>query len=188
MRGHRSPYLSHAKRALYQLSYIPVERTGSYCLIEPFLCYWNSWTESSIAYRCNIGFVGAGHQSTCFSHANPLPSRLTCIAGGVQRSCLCQTDVFDSLISILMFPLTSFWCKPWWFGTPIAFSASSVLFQMLPFAYWKYQSMSCFGLTKQFTVFPFLISGLLWKIGVAGASIPVPLACKASALPSELHP
>ena len=53
--GHRSPYLSHAKRALYHLICIPVEETGSYYLIKPFLCYWNSWTESPIAYRCNIG-------------------------------------------------------------------------------------------------------------------------------------
>ena len=93
----------------------------------------------------------------CVSH---LASRLTCLAGGVQRSCLCQTDVFDSLISVVMFPPTSFWGKTLWFGTPIAFSASSVLFQMLPFAYWKYKSMSSFGLTKQLTVFPFLISGV----------------------------
>ena len=69
----------------------------------------------------------------CFSHANRLPSRLTCLAGGVQWSWLCQTDVFDSLISVVMFPPTSFWGIPWWFGTPIAFWASSVLFQMLPF-------------------------------------------------------
>ena len=131
--GHRFPYLSHAKRALYHLSYIPVEETGSYCLIKPFLCYWNSWTESSIAHRSNFGFVDAGHQSMCFSHANRLPSRLTCFAGGVQRRCLCQWDVFDSLISIVIFPSTSFWGKPWWFGTPIAFLAGSVLFQMLPF-------------------------------------------------------
>ena len=87
-----------------------------------------------------------------------------------------------------MFPLTSFWVKPWRFGALIALSASSVLFQMLPFAYWTYKSMYSFGLTKQLTVFRFLISGLLWNFGDAGASIPVPLACKASALPSELHP
>ena len=81
-----------------------------------------------IAYGCKIGFVDAGHQSMRFSHASRLPSLLTCLAGGVQRSCLYQTDVFDSLISIVMFPPTSFWGKPWWFGTPITFSASSVLF------------------------------------------------------------
>ena len=97
--GHYSPYLSHAKRALYHLSYIPVEETGSFCLIKPYLCYWNSWTGSSIAYRCNNGFVDAGHQSMCFSHANRLPFRLTCLAGGVHMSCLCQTDVFDCVIS-----------------------------------------------------------------------------------------
>ena len=67
-----------------------------------------------------------------------------------------------------MFPLTSFWGKPWRFGALIAFSASSVLFQMLPFPYWTYKSMSSFGLTKQLSVFPFLISGLLWKIGDLG--------------------
>ena len=131
--GHRSPYLSHAKRALYHLIYIPVEETGSFCLIKPFLCYWNSWTESSVAFRCNIGFVGAGHQSMCFSYANRLPYRLTCLAGGVRGSCLSQTDVSESLISLVMFPPTSFWGKPWWFGTPIAFWASCVLFQMLAF-------------------------------------------------------
>ena len=78
----------------------------------------------------------------CFSHANRLHFRLRCLTGGVQRSSLCQTDVFDSLISIVMFPPTSFWGKPWWFGTPIAFSTSSVLLQMLPFAYWTYIQMS----------------------------------------------
>ena len=71
-----------------------------------------------------------------------------------------------------MFPSTSFWGKPWRFGTAIAFSASSVLFQVLPFPYWAYKSMSFFGLTKQLTVFPFLISGLLWKIGDAGHRSP----------------
>ena len=71
-----------------------------------------------------------------------------------------------------MFPPTSFWGKPWWFRTPIPFSASSVLFQMLLSAYWTYKSMSSFGLTKQLTVFPFLISGLLWKIGDAGGIDP----------------
>ena len=81
-----------------------------------------------IAYGCKNGIFDTGHQSMCFSHASRLPSLLTCLAGGVQRSCLCQTDVFDSLISIVMFPPTSFWGKPWWFGTPITFSASSVLF------------------------------------------------------------
>ena len=81
-----------------------------------------------IAYGCKIGFVDAGYQSMCFSHANRLPFRLTYLAGGVQRSCLCQTDVFDSLISIVMFPPTSFWGKPLWFVTPITFSAGSVLF------------------------------------------------------------
>ena len=108
----------------------------------------------------------------CFSYANRLPSRLTCLAGGVQRSCLYQTDVFDSLNSIVMFPPTSFLGKPWWFGTPIAFSASSVLFQVLPFPYWTYKSMSSFGLRKQLTVFPVLISGLFWKFGDAGHRSP----------------
>ena len=67
-----------------------------------------------------------------------------------------------------MFHSTSFWDKPWRFGALIAFSSGSVLFQMLPFAYWTYKSMSSFGLTKQFLVFPFFISRLLWKIGDAG--------------------
>ena len=83
-------------------------------------------------------------------------------------------DVYVRRMSLIvlsvefMFPLTSFWGKPWRFRTPIAFSPSSVLFQVLAFPYWTYNSMSSFGLTKQLTVFPFLISGLLWKFGDAG--------------------
>ena len=134
--GHRPPYLWHAARAVYHLSYVSVEETGSLWHLKPFFCECNSWTDSFIAYRSKIGFVAASHQSMCFSHANRLPYRLTCLAGGVQRSCLCQTDVFDSLISRVLFPSTSFWGKPWGFGALIAFSASTVLFQMLPFAYW----------------------------------------------------
>ena len=104
----------------------------------------------------------------CFSHANCLPSRLTCLAGGVQKSCLCQTDVYDSLISIVMFPPTSFWGKPWWFGTPIAFSASSVLFQMLPFAYWTYKSMSSFDFQNSLPYFLFWFPGSSEKLEMRG--------------------
>ena len=110
----------------------------------------------------------------CFLHANRLHFRLRCFTGGVQRSYLFHTEVFDSLISRVMCPSTSLWGKPWGFGAPIAFSACSVLFQMLPFAYWTYKPMSFFGLTKQLPVFRFLISGLLWKIGDAGHRSPYP--------------
>ena len=103
---------------------------------------------SSFVYRSENGFVDAGHQSICFSHANRLPFRLTCLAGGVQRSYLFHTQVFDSLISRVMFPSTCFWGTPWRFAALIAFSASSVLFQMLPFAYFTYVSMSFFDLTN----------------------------------------
>ena len=48
------------------------------------------------------------NQSMCFSYANRLPFRLTCLAGGVQRGCLCQRDVFDSLISRVIISSTSF--------------------------------------------------------------------------------
>ena len=139
---------------------------------ETFLLFMQWLNVVFIAYRSKIGFVVAGHQSMCFSHANRLPFRLTCLAGEVQRSCLCQRDVFDSLISIVMFPSTSFSGESWRFGALIAFSASCVLFQMLPFTYWTYKSISSFGLTKLLTVFPFLISGLLWKIGQAGHQSP----------------
>ena len=127
---------------------------------------------SSFAYRSKDGFVDAGHQSMCFSHANRLPFRLTCLAGGVRRSYLFHTEVFDSLISRVTCPSTSLWGKPWGFGAPIAFSACSVLFQMLPFSYWTYKPMSSFGLTKQLTVFRISISWLLWKIGDAGHRSP----------------
>ena len=78
--GHRSPYLSHAKRALYHLSYIPV----------PFTLRASFWTKSMI-YRLSIcneltipshyqptpngivetskSFGDAGHRSTHLSHA-----------------------------------------------------------------------------------------------------------------------
>ena len=110
---------------------------------------------SSFAYRSKIGFVVAGHQSMCFSHANRLHFRLRCLTCGVQRSYLFHTEVFDSLISRVTCPSTSLWGKPWGFGAPIALSACSVLFQMLPFSYWTYKPMSSFGLTKQLPVFRF---------------------------------
>ena len=187
MRGHRSPYLLPAKRALYHLSYIPNEETGSWWHLKPFFCQYNGWTEFSIAYRSKIGFFDAGHQSICFSHASHLPFRLTCLAGGVQKGCLYQTDVFGCLISRVIFPSTSFWGKPWWFGTPIAFLAGSVLFQVLPFQlyvqihvlFWSNKTAS------RFSFFDFWDPLKNWR---CGASIPVPLACKASALPSEIHP
>ena len=73
-----------------------------------------------------------------------------------------------SLIHLsVMFHWTSSWDKLWQFGLLIALSSSSVLFQMLPFAYWTYKLMSSFGLTKQLLVFPFFIFRLLWKIGDA---------------------
>ena len=73
-----------------------------------------------------------------------------------------------------MFPSTSCWGKHWRFGTLVALLASSVLFQMLPFAYWAYKSMSSFGLTKQLTVFPFFDFPAPLKNWRCGASIPVP--------------
>ena len=105
----------------------------------------------------------------CFSHANRLPFRLTCLAGGVERSCLCQRVVFVSLISRVMFPSTSFWGKRWRFGAPIAFSASTGLFQMLPFAYWFQVSLSFFDLTNYVPVVSFVwFSGSSEKLEMRG--------------------
>ena len=103
----------------------------------------------------------------CFSLANRLPFRLTCLTGGVQWCCLCQRDVFDSFMSRVIFPPTSFWGKPWRFGTPIAFLASSVLFQMLPFQL-DVQILSSFGLTKQLPVIPFWFPGSSEKLKMRG--------------------
>ena len=125
--GHRSPFLSHAKRALYLLSYIPVEDTCKYWHLKPFFCQCNSWTESSFAYRSSFGYVDAVHQSIFFSHANGLPFRLSCHAVVVQRSYLCQREVFDSHVSRTVFPSTSLYGKHWRFGPPIAFSLSSAV-------------------------------------------------------------
>ena len=90
-------------------------------------CQCNSWTEFSIAYRSSFGYVDAGHQSVCFSHANALPFRLSCHAGGVRRSYLCQRAVFDSHVSRTVFSSTSLWGKHWRFGAPIAFSLSTAV-------------------------------------------------------------
>ena len=79
-----------------------------------------------IAFGCKNGFVDAGHQSMCFSHASRLPSLLTCLAGGVHMSCLCQSDVFDSLVSIVMFPPTSFWGKIWRFRARLVLSQQAL--------------------------------------------------------------
>ena len=79
-------------------------------------CQSNSWTDFSNAYRSSFAYVDAGHRPICFSHANGLLFRLSCHAGGVQRSYLCQRKVFDSHISIVMFPSTSSWGKHWRFG------------------------------------------------------------------------
>ena len=50
------------------------------------LSFVNAMVEQfSIAYGSKIGFVDAVHQSMCFSHANPLPFRLTCLAAGGQH-------------------------------------------------------------------------------------------------------
>ena len=144
------------------------------------LSFVNAMVEQfSIAYGCKIGFVDAGHQSMCFSHANRLPFRLTCLAGGVQRNWLCQTDAFDALISIVMFPPTSFWGKPWWFGTPIAFPASSVLFQMLPFHIAR--TNACLLLVQQnsFPYFLFWFPGSFEKLEMRG------IDPRTSRMPSE---
>ena len=79
-------------------------------------CQCISWTEFSNAYRSSFGYVDAGHESICFSHANGLLFRLSRHAGGVQRSYLGQRMVFDLLISRVMFPSTSVWGKQWRFG------------------------------------------------------------------------
>ena len=127
---------------------LPRWGNGELMTTEDFLCYCNGWTESFIAYRSKFGFVDSAHQSMCFSGSNRWPFRMRYLTGGVQRSCLCQKDVFDSLICRVMFPSTSIWGKPWRFGAPIALSASSVLFHMLPFPFCTYMSMSFFGQTK----------------------------------------
>ena len=176
--GHRSPFLSHAKRALYYLRYIPLRKWGANAISN--LSSVNAIVErSSFAYHSKNGFVDAGHQSMRFSHANRLPFRLTCPAGGVQRSYLFHAEVFDYLICRVRFSSTSFWGTAWRFAALIAFSAGCVLFQMLPFAYSTYVSMSFFDLTNKLPVDNFLlIFGLLWKAGDAGHRSPYLLQAK----------
>ena len=131
---------------------------------------------SSFEYRSKNGFVDAGHQSICFWHADRLPFRLTCLTGVVQRSYSFHTEVFDSLISRVKFPSTSFWGTPWRFAALMAFSSSSLLFQMLPFAYSTYVSMSFFDLTNWLPVVNFSNFWAPLNSWRCGASIPVPLS------------
>ena len=123
----------------------------------------------------------------CISLADRLAFRLTCLFGGVQRSFLCQRDVFDSLISRVMFPSTSYWGKPRWFGAPINFSASSTVSDAC-FCILDVQILVFFWSNKTAYRISFSDFRAPLKNWRSGTSISVPLACKASALPSELHP
>ena len=67
-----------------------------------------------------------------------------------------------------MFPLTSFWGKRWVFGSPIACSASSVLFQILPFAYLTCTSMSFLVKQISFLLFLFWFPGCSEKFEMRG--------------------
>ena len=150
-------------------------------------CQRNSWTEFSIAYRSSFGYVDAGHQSVCFSHANALPFRLSRHAGLVQGSSLCQREVFDSHVSRTVFSSTSLWGKHWRFGAPIALSASTTVsdasLRILDVL------INVFvGLTKPLPVDRFIDCRSFLKNWRCGASIPVPLACETIALLFELHP
>ena len=106
----------------------------------------------------------------------------------VQRSYLCQREVFDSHVSRTVFPSTSLWGKIWRFGAPIVFSLSTTvsdashrLFDVLiNVFFWSNKTASCSVCFPDFRSF--------LKIWRCGASIPVPLACETSALPFELHP
>ena len=135
-------------------------------------CQCNSWTEFSNAYRSSFGYVDSGHQSICFSHANGLPFWLSCHAGVVGRSYLCQKAVFDSHVSRTVFSSTSLWGKHWHFGALIAFSLSTavsdashrILDVLINVFFWSHKPDSrsvCF-----------LISGLFWKNGDEGHPSP----------------
>ena len=131
----------------------------------------------------NIGFVDASLQSMCFSYANRLAIPID-MPERSKRSCLCQTDVFDSLISIVTFLRRLFLLV---IRDTNRFLSKLCTVSDASFPYWTYKSMSSSGLTKQLTVFLFLISGLLWKIGDAGHRSPY-LSHAKRALYHELHP
>ena len=157
--GHRSPYLSHAKRALYHLSYIPV------LLKLPASFEQNSWNisfpfvtscqfipiiskykpELSNPQKC---FGDAGHRSPYLSHAKRALYHL-------------------SYIPVLLKLRASSEQNSWNISFPFVTSC-----QFLPISTNKKKQNRC-------------ILKMFWW---CGASILVPLACKASALPFELHP
>ena len=155
--GHRSPYLSHAKQALYHLSYIPV----------PFKLWAIFWTKSmlyqlSICNELSIPsryqqtphtiveaskcFGDAGHRSTHLSHAK-------------------QALYHLSYIPVPFKHWASFWTKSMIYQLSICNELS------IPSHY-------------QQTPNRIVEASKFWR---CGAPIHAPLACKASALPFLLR-
>ena len=155
--GHRSTHLSHAKQALYHLSYIPV----------PFKLWSSFWTKSMI-YQLSIcselsipshyqqtpnriveaskSFGDAGHRSTHLSHA---------------KRALCHFCYVPVLFKLR----ASFWTKSMIYQLSICSELS------IPSHY-------------QQTPNRIVEASKFWR---CGAPIHAPLACKASALPFLLR-
>ena len=131
MRGHRSPYLSHAKRALYHLSYVPVEETGSYFVMKlPSL--FEVVEQSPLLHIVVILALSMRVINPCVSHmpiACP-PDWHASLVGSKGAVYVRQMSLIVLSVEF-MFPSTSFWVKPRRFGALISFSESSILFQML---------------------------------------------------------
>ena len=157
--GHRSPYLSHAKRALYHLSNIPVLfkirasfEQNSWSISFPFVtsCQFipiisKYKPEMSNPQKC---FGDAGHRSPYLSHAKRALYHL-------------------SYIPVMISLRASFW-------TQFMKNRFSICNELSIPSHYQQIHMRIIESSKVF-----------WR---CGASIPVPLACCASALPFELHP
>ena len=109
--GHRSPYLSHAKRALYHLRYIPVlfNLGASFWTkfmknLFPFVTscqflpiFTNKKTESSNPKNC---FGDAGHRSSYLSHAKRALYHLSYILVMISLRASLRTQFMKKWLSI----------------------------------------------------------------------------------------
>ena len=156
---HRSAYLSHAKRALYHLSYIPV-------MISLRSSFWTQFMKYQFPFVTSCQFIpiiskykpelsysqkwfgDAGHRSPYFSHAKRALYHL-------------------SYIPVLFKLRASFW-------TQFMKNRFSICNELSIPSHYQQLQLRIVESSKTF-----------WR---CGASIRVPLACKASALPFELHP
>ena len=86
---YRSPYLSHAKRALYHLSYIPLDKWWGSGLCFAF----------SVSHLTKVALLRSVKQSRV-SVSVTNPRQLSWQSGGLQSCNACSADIHRSLVQI----------------------------------------------------------------------------------------